>query len=115
MPRLVDCELASPRQSNRGNATPGLVVHGHLHHHTLRFEPVKNSFQVVAHQIQLVLTVLSRVYGDLRWWQGEDQPTTSCIDRLKPENIPKERPVAFNVAAADDHVGAGEQFASAQG
>ena len=105
MSRLVDAEIATSGQSDRGKSTEARI--GWRRH---EFDPVGGEFgdgrvDVVAHQIQLVPAgTLGRMYAHLRWRHGEDQPAMAGINVGEAELVPQECPVGFGVCALDQRV-----------
>jgi hypothetical protein len=76
---LIEVDFTTPGKADSGNQTPpGLLNVG-----TNDAFPAERSHfgrEVVAHQIEGMAAVfIRRVKGNLRRWQGEDQPTVSRV------------------------------------
>ena len=74
--------------------------------------------EVIAHQIELVSTIVTgRMNGQLRWRKPEDQPIVASVHRRVSEDIPEEHSVCRGIRAVQNHVSAkehGSDFSSAQ-
>src|SRR5215470_923094 len=64
-----------------------------------------SAWDVVAHQEEFVYVVLvGRMHCYLGWWEREDQPAMTCIDRLVPEHVSEECSVNLRIRAVEDDV-----------
>src|SRR5215469_8886017 len=58
-----------------------------------------------SHQEEFVYVVLvGRMHCYLGWWEREDQPAMTCIDRLVLEHVSEECSVSLRIRAVDDDV-----------
>jgi hypothetical protein len=106
MLRLVKADFAPAGKLHLGYKTPLRF----LNFGAFDAAPRKGShfsFQVVAHEIKFVDTILiGRVKGDLCWGQGEDQPAVTGIHGFETQDVAQEGAVPLGIFAVDNHVSA---------
>src|SRR5882757_9283651 len=99
MPWLVDTEFAAARQSDLGEHAPSLIL-DFVAGDAVFFHSGDELFDVVAHEIEFVHTVLVRwMNSDFGRWQAEDQPTVADIDVRQLEDIAQKSAVCFGIRA----------------
>src|SRR6267142_2899639 len=112
MLRLIQVDVASTRKAHLRNGTPSLVLNFRALDILLR-QGSHFGFQIVAHQIEFMDTILlARVERRFRWRQCEDQPAMARIHGSKAEDVAEKCAVSLSVFAVDNDVSAGNHFAS---
>ena len=80
---LINAQLRTVRQPDGGEQPPALVGHRLGELYTFGLELLDRRLDVSTHQIQLMPgCAVIWVDGQLRRWQGKDQPTMSDINRI---------------------------------
>src|SRR5208337_1263954 len=106
---LVQPDLATSGENNRGQAAPAHLLH-RTTLHFLPFQRLHRRLQVVAHEVQFVQVVLfGRMKRSFCGRQRKDEPAVTSIHRGKLENIAKESAIAFRILAVDDGMSTGDQ------
>src|SRR5262245_11974253 len=106
---FVDAELAAARQARRRQQAPSLVADRLAELNPLGAELLDGCVDVVAEQVQLVLTrSVGRMDRSFRRWQPEDQPAIPGVDGLQAERVAEERPDIFRLLAVDNDVSTGD-------
>src|SRR5438270_2423715 len=104
--RLIKAYFASAGKLDLRHRTPSCFLN-FREFNTLLRERSHLGFQVVAHEIEFMRTILSRrVERGFSRRQAEDQPPVARIHRLESENIAEKCPVRFVVFTVDNHVSA---------
>jgi hypothetical protein len=100
---LIQTEFATSRQLDRSQHSPGWFLHFRACH-AFRGEGYYLSIQIVTHQIELMLAIVSRVECGFSGWQCENQPSMPGVDRGKAKDVFEESAISISVLAVDDHV-----------
>src|SRR5215813_6196745 len=102
--RLVDAKFPAARQCQARDRSPSLLVDRRAPHFLL-LHFGDQRLDVVAHQEEFVYVILvGRMHCYLGWWEREDQPAMTCIDRLVLEHVCEECSVSLRIRAVDDDV-----------
>ena len=91
--RRVHTDLTAAGESDLRDRSPARFLDGRTLH-ALRFEGFHLGAKVVAHEVQLGSRGIRGVHRGLRGRQAEDEPPTSRVDVLEPENIGEEGAIA---------------------
>src|SRR5208337_843787 len=106
---LVEADLATSGENDRGQAAPSHLLH-RTALHLLPHQRLHRRPQVVAHEVQFVQVVLfGGMKRSFRGRQCKNKPTVPGIHRRKFENIAKESPIRLGVFAVNDNVSSGNQ------
>src|SRR4051812_40053916 len=99
MPRLVDADLARPRDLDHDDPAPALVLDPRAELGALGRQLRDRGLDVVAHQAELVpgRPGIGRVDRHLARRQPEDQPAAAGVDVREAEDVPEERPRRLRV------------------
>ena len=101
MARLVDADLAAARQCEMRQQTPPCILHL-LAFDEMSFHTRDKSFDVVAHEVELVhVVLLRRMNSYLRWGQTEDQPSMSNINVRQAKHVTQKRAIGLRIRAED--------------
>src|SRR5438445_3925683 len=106
MLRLIKADLASAGKLHLRNGTPSWFLNFRALD-ALLCEGSDFGFQVVAHEIEFVDTILiGRVECGFCRRRGEDQPAMTRIHGFEPEYVAEKCAVRFGVFAVDNYVSA---------
>src|SRR5712671_3237095 len=94
--RLIKTKLPTAGQSDCGEQTPAWLLHFGTFD-TLFRQRGNLSFQIFAHQIELMLIVFSGRARDLSRRKGENQPAMSRVHGMKTENVFEEIAIGFGI------------------
>jgi len=113
MCRLVEAEFAAVGHSDGGDPPPPFLDDWPADLDALPFELAHGRFDVIAHEVQLVMTsFVGWMGGQLRGREGEHRPPLARVHRRKLEHVPKECAHRFCVSGEDDGVNAADHDAS---
>src|SRR5262245_56430914 len=112
--RFVEANLGTARQLDGGGEPPPCLLNVRAGD-VSGLQRLDGRTQVIAHQVKhcrghllscvtLAGFSLRGVNTKLRRWQRKDQPSTADINGLKLQNIAKETPIGFGVAAVKQEV-----------
>jgi hypothetical protein len=108
--RLIEAELATAGELERGNQPEALVAHRRCELDSLGLELGDGRLDLVTHEIELVPTTrVCGMGGQLGRGQGEDEPAAAGVDRGKAEDVAEEGAIGVGVATVDDGVSAGDR------
>src|SRR5262245_36914398 len=103
--RLVDTHVATAREADGRDGTPGLLVDRRALD-ALPLHVGNERFHVVTHEEQLVRAVLvGGMHRELRRWQPENQPAVSGIDGVVLQHVTEKGLIGLGVTAVDDDMG----------
>src|SRR5882762_2877079 len=111
MLRLIQVDVATTGKAHLRNGTPSLVLNFRALDILLR-QGSHFGFQIVAHQIEFVDTVLlARVERGFCRRQRKDQPAMPRIHGLEAQDVAEKCAVRLSVFAVDNDVSARNHFA----
>jgi hypothetical protein len=94
VPGLIDGQLRSVRQADRREKTPALIGDLPCHLGSLGLQLGQGGLDVVAHEVELLMTRTRAVSGmnrKLGRGQGENGPAPARVHRRHPEDVREER------------------------
>ena len=104
--RLVKAELPRSWERKPGRPPPALLGDRGDELDALCLQLRPRAVEVLAHQVELMAaSTLTRVEGQLRRRQPEDQPATASINGPKAEHLLREGTRRLGIVSKDDHVG----------
>jgi hypothetical protein len=113
MLRLVQADGSTTGKLDRRDRSPSSFLYAGASDALLQ-ESGHFATEVIAHQIELVSTIVTGgMNGQLRWRKPEDQPIVASVRRRVSEDIPEEHSVCRGIRSVQNHV-SGSDFSSAQ-
>jgi hypothetical protein len=107
VPRLIQPKLAAARHLDVDQPSKARLGNVPTELNTFGPELLDRGVNVVAHQIELVSSVIPRLGGmnaKLRWREIENQPAVTGVHRAEAEYVADERASAFSILGIDDRV-----------
>jgi len=102
---LIQANLSPTRKTPLGNGAPSWFLNFRAFN-TLICEGSHFGFQIFAHEIEFVGTLIGRVDRGFPRWQSEDQPAMTRIQVLEIEDIAEKCAIRLGVLTVDDYVSA---------
>src|SRR5262245_5025912 len=107
--RLVEPDLATTGNPERGEKAPSLVADRFCKLDALLFQLFDRSMHIVAHEKQLVVALTVRgMRGQLGRREREDEPPVTGVDRWEPEYVAEEGARLLGVFRVDDCMRTGD-------
>jgi hypothetical protein len=92
MPGLINSQLRSVRQADRGKKPPALIADITCHFDSLAPQLGQGGLNVVTHEVELVMAcTLSWVNGKFGRGQSENEPASARISRRHAQYVCEER------------------------
>src|SRR5580704_2953816 len=106
---LIKTDFASSRKPHLRNGTPACLLYFRAVNAFLR-KRSHLGFQIVAHKIEFVGSLLGGVECDFCRRESEYQPAMTCIDGFESQDFAEKRAVRFGIFTVNNYVRAGKHL-----